>query len=663
MATKSAEEAATTIDPGRAPDARLGPSGRRLREHTVEVVSDAGEGAQKCAQIFGAVSAKMGNGVWTVEIIPAEIQPPARIPDGASGNRVRIGQGPVTNWGDAANLVVAFNEQVLLARHRLGALAQDAVILLENMWEAHPDESIRAEWAAALEELEREGAYRIIPVPMEEECLTLVEETRRGKNMFALGLLAWIYDRDIELVRAQIAHAFRKKARAVYDRNVELLDLGYRWAGENLDFRIDVPVRPPEREMVVMNGNQSLALGAVASGMELCSMYPITPATSVSHYLADIFQSFGGAVHQAEDEIAAAGVAIGASYAGKVAFTVTSGPGLALKTEFLGLAVMAEIPVVLIDVQRGGPSTGLPTKVEQSDLLAALFGQPGDAPKVVLAPATIEESFHAVIAARRIAEALRCLVIVLTDANLATGVQPFPRPDPREEWFGLAPDLSPVEEGALPFGWQEETGLSPRIVPGRPGGMHTVTGLSHDERSRVAYAAAVHQKACTMRSRKIAAFQESLRPPPVYGDDSGDLLVVGWGSTKGAIEEAVDRAREEGLGVSSTHLTFLSPLQPGLRDIFDRFDRVMTVEINYSDEPGAPFITEENRRRGQLAWLLRAQTLVDVDCWTRVYGEPLRPGDILQGIRSRGMGSVPRPASLPPTPSPAPPDESHGGAS
>jgi 2-oxoglutarate/2-oxoacid ferredoxin oxidoreductase subunit alpha len=608
---------------------------RRVAEHTVEVVSDAGEGAQKCAQIFGAVSAKMGNGVWTVEIIPAEIQPPPRIPDGASGNRVRIGEKAISNWGDAANLVVAFNEQVLLARHRLGALSENAVVLLENMWETHRDEGIRTQWCEALEELDREGSYRIIPIPMEEQCLTLVEETRRGKNMFALGLLAWIYDRDMELVKAQIAHAFRKKSQEVYDRNVELLELGYAWAADNLDFRMQVVTRPSDEPMVVMNGNQALALGAVASGMELCAMYPITPATSVSHYLADIFEGFGGVVHQAEDEIAAAGVAIGASYAGKVAFTVTSGPGLALKTEFLGLAVMAEIPMVLVDVQRGGPSTGLPTKVEQSDLLAAIFGQPGDAPKVVLAPATIEECFHSVIGARRIAEALRCPVFVLTDANLATGVQPFPRPQPREEWFGVTPDLSPVPPGARPYDWNEKTGLSRRFVPGTPGGMHTVTGLSHDEHSRVAYAAAVHQRSCSMRSRKLAAFQQTLRPPPVYGDDSGGLLVVGWGSTKGAIEEAVDRAREEGLPVSSTHLTFLSPLQPGLKQLFGKYDRVMTVEINYSDAPDTPFVNDENRRRGQLAWLLRAQTLVDVDCWTRVYGEPLRPGDILKGIRSR----------------------------
>lgn len=599
---------------------------RRVHEHTVEIVSDPGEGAQKCGQIFGAVSAKMGNGVWTVEIIPAEIQPPPRIPEGASGNRIRLGEGPVTNWGDETNLIVAFNEQVLLGRHWLGALADDAIVLLESAWETHDDPDIRAAWTAALEELATRR-YRVIRVPMEEQCLTLVDNPRKGKNMFALGLLACIYQRDVARIEEQIAHAFRKKSEDVSQRNVALLKLGYAWADENLDFRFDIPPRAIEQPMVVMNGNEAIGMGALASGMELCAMYPITPATSVSHYLAEVMERFGGILHQAEDEIAAAGVALGASYAGKVAFTVTSGPGLALKTEFIGLAAMTETPLVVVDVQRGGPSTGLPTKVEQSDLLAAIFGQPGDAPHVVVAPATIEECFHVMITARRIAETFRCVVIVLSDANLATGVQPFARPSLHERWHAEPPDLGPVSPGQQPYDWDPRTGLSRRVLPGQLDGAHTVTGLSHDERSKVAYSSGVHERASKMRSRKLAVLQQTLRPPPVYGADRGDLLVVGWGSTKGAIEEAVDRARAQGLEVSSTHLSFLSPLQPGLRELFADFAKVMTVEINYSDDPSDPFITPENRRRGQLAWLLRANTLVDVDCWTRVPGEPLRPGD------------------------------------
>jgi 2-oxoglutarate/2-oxoacid ferredoxin oxidoreductase subunit alpha len=614
--------------------ARKPPKLIEAKEHTVEIVSDPGEGAQKCGQIFGSVAAKMGNGVWTVELIPAEIQPPPRIPAGASGNRVRIGSGPVSNWGDHSNLMVAFNEQVLLARHRVDALADDAVVLLENLWKEHPDEMIRKQWVSAMKEISTKR-YRVIEVPMDELCRTVVEDPRRGKNMFVLGILSWIYERDMDLMREQIGFAFRKKSEEVYANNVALLELGYGWAEENLDFRVRVTPTPSEVPMVVMNGNQAVALGAAAAGMEVTAMYPITPATSASFLLGEMFQDFGGILHQAEDEIAAVGVAIGASYAGKVALTITSGPGLALKTEFLGLAAMVEVPLVVVDVQRGGPSTGLPTKVEQSDLLAALFGQPGDAPHVVMAPATIEECFHAIVTARRIAEAFRMMVIVLTDANLATGVQPFPRPDPQVSWIAPPIDQGPVPPDLRPYEWDPKTGLSRRFIPGQPGGMHTMTGLHHDENSRVAYSSDIVQRSSTMRSRKLAVLQQALTTPEVYGDEDGDLLVVGWGSTKGAIEEAVDRCRADGLSVSSLHLRFLSPMEPGLKEIFGRFQRVMTVEINYSDDLGDPYITEENRRYGQLAWLLRAQTLVDVDCWTRVLGEPLRPGNIHDAIVGR----------------------------
>ena len=609
------------------------PRTQRVREHTVEVVSDPGEGAQKCGQVFASVSARMGNGVWTVEIIPAEIQPPPRIPEGASGYRIRVGDGPVTNWGDETNLVVAFNEQVLLGRHRAGALADDAIVLIESAWETHDNADVRDAWRAALDQLSSR-AYRIIPVPMEEQCLTVVDNARKGKNMFALGLLACVYGRDMTRIEEQIAHTFRKKSEDVFRKNIELLKLGYTWAEEHLDFRFEIAPRPTDRPMVVMNGNEALGMGALAAGMELCAMYPITPATSVSHYLAEVMDRFGGILHQAEDEIAAAGVAIGASYAGKVAFTVTSGPGLALKTEFIGLAIMTEIPLVVVDVQRGGPSTGLPTKVEQSDLLAALYAQPGDAPRVVIAPATIEECFHVMVTARRIAETFRCVVLVLSDANLATGVQPFPRPTLDERWHAAPIDLDALPKGAKAYQWDPRTGLSRRIVPGQRDGAFTVTGLSHDEGSKVAYSSGVHQRGSAMRSRKLAVLQQTLRPPAIHGDATGDLLLVGWGSTKGAIEEAVDRARAEGLSVSSTHLSFLSPMQPGLKEIFGGFGKVMTVEINYSDDPGDAFITDENRRRGQLAWLLRAHTLMDVDCWTRVPGEPLRPGAIHDQIRN-----------------------------
>ncbi len=392
--------------------------------------------------------------------------------------------------------------------------------------------------------------------------------------------------------------------------------------------------------LVVMNGNQAVGAGIMASGMELVAMYPITPATSASHYLATVYHKLGGFIHQAEDEIAAIGFALGVSYAGKTACTITSGPGLALKTEFIGMAVMGEIPLVIVDVQRGGPATGLPTKVEQGDLLAALFASPGDSPKVVIAAATIEECFHMVITARRLAEAFRTPVMLLTDANLATGQQPFPRPQVCEEWMAPPVDQSPWPEGVAPYEWDPDTGLSRRPIPGQRGGEYVLTGLSQTGGSQIAYDSLAHQRGCEMRSRKMGALQATLKPPKVHGDPEGRLLVVGWGSTLGSIEEAVDRARAQGHSVSSLHIRFLSPLEPGLDEIFDRFARIMTVELNYSDPPGGVLGGTEAGRPSQLALYLRSQLKRDIEYWSITPGQPLSPGQvhdvIVQRLEERG---------------------------
>jgi 2-oxoglutarate ferredoxin oxidoreductase subunit alpha len=271
--------------------------------------------------------------------------------------------------------------------------------------------------------------------------------------------------------------------------------------------------------------------------------------------------------------------------------------------------------------------------VEQGELLASLHACPGDAPKIVLAAATIEECFQFMILGRRLAEAFRTPVVVLTDANLATGVQPFPRPAITAENLAPPIDQTPWPDGKPPYDWDEETGLSARPVPGQRGGEYVLTGLAHTRWSKVAYDPFSNQKGCDMRSRKLAVLQSTLKPPTVHGDPEGDLLVVGWGSTLGSIEEAVDRLRAEGEKVSSLHLRFLSPLEPGLREIFSKFRKVMTVEINYSDAKGSPYTTSENRRRSQLARILRERTLVDVDCWSRIPGAPLPPGRIEAVLR------------------------------
>ncbi|MES9869957.1 MAG: 2-oxoacid:acceptor oxidoreductase subunit alpha [Sedimenticola sp.] len=606
-----------------------------IAEHIVEVVSDSGEGAQKCGQTFGTISGKMGNGAWTVEIIPAEIQPPARSPAGASGIRIRVADRYVTNMGDEADLVVAFNEQVLYSRIANGAYKDGTIVLLENKWAEDPQEEIREQYAAAVKEFKEHGLV-VHEVPMEVECLKIVYNARRGKNMFALGMLCHIYSRDVEMAMNEIAAAFARKGDKVIKPNQELFRSGYRYAAENIDYHYKIdPWTDELPPTVVTNGNQAVGLGVMASGMEMVAMYPITPATSASHYLADVYDTMGGFVHQAEDEIAAAGFAVGASYAGKTACTITSGPGMALKTEMMGLAVMGEIPLVVVDVQRGGPSTGLPTKVEQGDLLSTLYGMPGDAPKIVMAAATIGECFHYVIMARKLAESFRGPVFVLTDANLATGVQPYDRPVPSEEWLAAPIDQSAWDSEVPAYDWDPETGLSQRPIPGQRGGEYVLTGLSHTTRSKVAYDSDTNQTSCQHRSRKLAAFQQTLKPPTIHGDEEGDLLVVGWGSTMGAIEEAVDRSRAKGGKVSSVHLRFISPLEPGLKEIFSRFKQVITVEINYSDDPNGPMITEENRRYAQLATVLRANTLHNVDCWSVVYGHPLQPGMIHNELERR----------------------------
>ncbi len=614
--------------PARKAEAPVGRKGAViLKEHIVEIISDSGEGAQKCGQSLGAIAAQMGNGIWTTEIIPAEIRPPARSVAGASGNRIRIGSGYITNGGDETDMVVAFNEQVLLGRVRAKELKPNCIILLEDMWRTHADTKIVASYIETHDKLVAAG-YRVYEIPMERECRTMVADPRRGKNMYALGMLCYIYSLELKLAVDQIVLAFGKKDQSVVDSNIMLLEAGHKWAAAHLDFCYSIPAVRASEAQIVVNGNTALALGVLSSGMEICAMYPITPATSASHYLSEVFEKVGGMVHQAEDEIAACAFAIGASYAGKCAVTITSGPGYSLKQEGIGLAVMGEIPLVVVNVQRGGPSTGQPTKMEQGDLMTAIFGSHGDAPKVVMAPGTIEECFYAVITARKIAETFNMVVVVLTDAGLATSQQPFPRPVFNETWMAPPIDQSPVPEGAKPYDWDADTGLARRFIPGQPGGMHTLTGLAHDRDSHVAYDAEINEQTLRFRSLKLAAFQKTLKAPTVFGDPKGDLLVVGWGSTKGAIEEAVGMLRAEGKKVSSLHLQFLQPMAPGIKEIMQGFKKVMTIESNWSDRPEDKIIDESNRRYSSMAILLRSRFLIDIDCFSEVKGQPIKPGTI-----------------------------------
>jgi 2-oxoglutarate ferredoxin oxidoreductase subunit alpha len=605
-----------------------------IDEHIVEVISDSGEGAQRCGQSLGAIAAKMGNGIWTTEIIPAEIQPPARSVAGASGIRIRIGSAPVTNGGDETDLVVAFNEQVLIGRVSAGELKPGATILLENSWLGHRDPKVVESYTKTVKML-RESGYKLHELPLEAACSKLVTDPRKGKNMFVLGILCEIYSLDAKVAHDQVAVTFGKKDAKVVKVNQGLVDAGRAWAAEHIDFKYRIPAPPVKEPLIVVNGNTALGLGVLASGMDICSMYPITPATSTSHYLSECFERVGGMVHQAEDEIAACAFAIGASYAGRCAVTITSGPGYSLKQEAIGLAVMTEIPLVVINVQRGGPSTGQPTKAEQSDLLTSVYGSHGDAPKVVMAVSGIEDCFYSVITARKIAETFNTVVVLLSDASLATAQQPFPRPTFNEEWLAPPVDQTPVPEGAKPYDWDPVTGIARRFVPGQPGGMHTLTGLAHDRASKVAYDATSNEDGLRSRSLKLAALQKTLRTPEVVGDPTGDLLVIGWGSTRGTIEEAVARARKAGLKVSSMHVKFIQPLPSGIREILAGFKRVMTVETAWSDLPEDELIDQDNRRYAPLALILRARFVRDIDCWGQARGQPIKPAALLEVIRTK----------------------------
>ncbi len=482
----------------------------------------------------------------------------------------------------------------------------------------------------------KEAGFRVYEVPLERECHKLVADPRKGKNMFVLGMLCNLYSLDPKLGREQVALTFGKKDREGHrgqpgaargrlrtgPRRTSTSSTGFPRCGRR-------------RRRSSSTATPRWRSGVLASGMDICAMYPITPATSVSHYLSDVFERVGGIVHQAEDEIAACAFAIGASYAGKCAVTVTSGPGYSLKQEGIGLAVMAEIPLVVINVQRGGPSTGQPTKLEQGDLLTAIYGSHGDAPKVVMAVSGIEDCFYSMITARKIAETFNTVVVVLSDASLSTAQQPFPRPQFDADWLAPPLDQTPVPDGVKPYDWDPVTGIARRFVPGQPRGMHTLTGLAHDRGSKVAYDPEINEEGLRNRSLKIAALQKTLKTPPVFGDPEGDVLVVGWGSTKGAIEEAVERLRDEGCKVSSLHLTFIQPMPSGIREILKRFKRVMTIESNWADSLDDELIDQDNRRYAALAMMLRARFLVDVDCWTQTRGQPITPGAIVRVLRAK----------------------------
>ena len=444
--------------------------------------------------------------------------------------------------------------------------------------------------------------YHHVGVPISSLTIEAIGGTAKdkGKNIFALGLVARIFDLDVAKLEALISERFGGKDASVLNNALAAFQAGYNHSlGDVLETFKFVESQGKDGHQVVMNGNEALAYGLIAAGVRFGAAYPITPWSDVMEILRRELPKYGGTFVQCEDEIAAISMANGASFAGRVAVTGSSGPGISLKMESLGWAVMAEVPLVVINVQRGGPSTGLPTQVEQSDLNLACFGSHGDAPRVVLAPANVEECFYTAIEAVNIARKYNVPVFVLSDQAIATRIEAFAEPNLEKVCQDISPDLTPVAD-YKPYDLSSPDGVTPRVVPGTPilSGRYPIAGgLEHDELGHPTGVPKLHMEMTAKRRKKLQALAATLPTPKVYGPPEGNLLLVGWGSTQGPIREAVDRARAAGDSVSALHIKYLNPLPPGLENIFSGFNAIRVVEMNDEGLYGY----------GQLAGLLRAR--------------------------------------------------------
>jgi 2-oxoglutarate ferredoxin oxidoreductase subunit alpha len=462
-------------------------------------------------------------------------------------------------------------------------------------------------------------------------------------HMFVLGLLCHLYSLDATLAREQIARLFGNTDTQVIQSNIALCEAGAAWAEAKLPLQIRIPATPPSEPQIVIDGPTAIALGVMASGMDICTLAPNTLDAAAAQAFSEMFEKIGGLVHPAEDQIAACAFALGASYAGKCAVSLTSGAGYALQQPLIDLAVKAEVPLVVIQLQGHGSGGSQAPADEPGGLLAAVFGSQGDAPKVVMAASGIEDGFYAVIAARKIAETFGMVVVLLCDAGLAHAQQAIPRPQSSADWLAPPVDQTPVPAGLKPCDWDPVTGLSRRLQPGRAGGMHTITGLAHGRDGQATRDPGVAEECRRARSLKLAALQQSLKTPTVFGAPSGDMLLIGWGSSQGATEEAVTRLRAEGLAVSALHLRFIQPLPPGMHDILARFARVMTIEADGSAKPEDGRLAADQRRHSALALMLRARFLRDIGCWSEARGTPIRPADICRVVRAALLNKDPAP--------------------
>jgi 2-oxoglutarate ferredoxin oxidoreductase subunit alpha len=599
------------------------PEPEQIDDVVIRFAGDSGDGMQLAGTQFTATSALFGNDLVTLPNFPAEIRAPAGTIGGVSSFQVHIADWDILTPGDSPDVLVAMNPAALKAN--VGDLVSGGLIIVNT--DAFEERNL-AKAGYEVSPLD-DGTlvdYNVLRAPMELLTKEAVKDsgvkgraTLRSKNFFALGLMSWMYTRPIEPVIEWVVGKFGE-GTPVGNANIMALKAGYNYGITTEAFHHTFKIEPaplPAGEYTNIVGNIATAWGFVAAAQQaklplFIGSYPITPATTILEELARN-KNFGVKSFQAEDEIAGIGAALGAAFSGRLAITTTSGPGLALKSEILSLALMMELPLVVVDVQRGGPSTGLPTKVEQSDLLFAMYGRHGESPLPIVSTSTPADAFETAFEACRIALEYMTPVILLTDGYIATSSEPWKLPD-----VTALPDIShpfaTIEEGEtfLPYERDPDTLARPWAIPGQPGMEHRLGGLEKDElKGTVSYDSMKHEVMSLTRRSKVDKIADTIPDVEVYGEGT-ELLVLGWGSTYGAIRTAVNRILKSGRKVSQVHLRYINPLPKNLGEVLERYDTVLIPEINL----------------GQLARMIRAEYLIRPEQYNRVLGQPMRAREI-----------------------------------
>jgi 2-oxoglutarate ferredoxin oxidoreductase subunit alpha len=600
---------------------------QELERVTIRFAGDSGDGMQLTGSQFTRTAAVYGNDIATLPDFPAEIRAPAGSLPGVSGFQISFSSSDIHTPGDQPDVLVAMNPAALKAN--VGDVPAGGAIVVNE------DAFTKANLAKAgyAESPLKDGSlndFNVFEIPVSKlnalalEGLDLsTKQVDLTKNFFALGVMFWLYERSMDPTVKWIEKKFAARP-VIAEANLRALKAGYAFGETTEIFHTSYRVKPAKLPAGVyrnITGNEAAALGFVAATKlakrELFyGSYPITPASEILHQLST-YKHFGVRTFQAEDEIAAIGSAIGASFGGALALTASSGPGIALKSEAMGLAVMVELPLVIVDVQRGGPSTGLPTKTEQSDLLQVMYGRNGDAPMPVVAPATPAECFDIAIEASRLALKYMTPVAYLSDAFLATGSEPWRVPEPAD-----LPDISVPnhEEPATfqPYDRDPDTLARPWAIPGTPGMEHRIGGLeSADVSGIVSYDPDNHQRMTDLRARKVAGIADDIPDLEVFGPPAGDLLILGWGSTYGALRTATERLQRAGHAVSHAHLRHLNPFPRNTGDVLTAYKRVLIPEIN----------------TGQLRLLIRGRYLVDAVGLNRVRGKPFPVPEVMKAAQ------------------------------